>query len=95
MATTAFDTATCECSEIRRSVDDVRRQAAHIAHEARVLKTIAADAVEERVVETAHRIRKNPFTSVGVAFAIGVPVGALLALACGHSLHASDNRRDV
>jgi len=81
MATAGFEKA-CECAEctgIRRTVEDVVQQAAHVAHKARVLKTVAADAVEARVVETAHRIRKDPFTSVGIAFAIGVPVGAFLS----------------
>jgi ElaB/YqjD/DUF883 family membrane-anchored ribosome-binding protein len=67
---------------MRRTVEDAMRQAAHVAHEARVLKTIAADAVEARVYETAHRIRKDPFKAVGIAFAIGVPVGAFLGWAC-------------
>ena len=81
MSTAAFDNKACECAEcsgIRRTVDDAFRQAAHVAHKARVLKTIAGDAVEAHVVETAHRIRKDPFKSVGLAFAIGVPVGAFL-----------------
>jgi ElaB/YqjD/DUF883 family membrane-anchored ribosome-binding protein len=84
MATAAFDKKACECAEcagVRRTAEDAFQQAAHLAHKARVLKTIAADAVEARVVETAHRIRKDPFKSVGFAFAIGVPVGALLGWA--------------
>jgi ElaB/YqjD/DUF883 family membrane-anchored ribosome-binding protein len=34
-----------------------------------------------RAYDVAHRIRKHPFASVAVAFAIGVPLGALLAWA--------------
>ena len=81
MAIAAFDKKACECAEctgLRRTAEDLFQQAAHVAHKARVFKTVAADAVEARVVETAHRIRKDPFKSVGIAFAIGVPVGALL-----------------
>ena len=84
MATPTLDKPACECpdcSGIRRSVDDALRQVAHVAHKARVLKTIAADAVEASVVETAHRIRKDPFKFVAIAFAIGVPLGAFLGWA--------------
>ncbi|HET9833635.1 MAG TPA: lmo0937 family membrane protein [Vicinamibacterales bacterium] len=85
MAVTAFDKFSCECAGVRRVVDDAFQQAAHVAHKARVLKTVAADALEARVVETAHRIRKDPFTSVGIAFAIGVPVDAFLGWVFSHS----------
>jgi ElaB/YqjD/DUF883 family membrane-anchored ribosome-binding protein len=88
MSTVTVGKLACECPEcsgIRRSVDDALRQVEHVAHKARVLKTIAADAVEARVVETAHRIRKDPFKSVAMAFAIGVPVGALLGWVFGHA----------
>ena len=89
MATTIFDTPTRQCcAESRHTVDDVVRHAAHLAHEARVLKTVTADAVEERVVEAAHRIRKNPFRAVGIAFAIGVPVGAFLGWVCSQQQEA-------
>ena len=90
MATAVFDKKACECPEctgIRRTVEDVFQEAAHVVHKARVLKTIAADAVEAHVVETAHRIRKDPFKSVGIAFAIGVPVGAFLGWVLSHSGH--------
>jgi ElaB/YqjD/DUF883 family membrane-anchored ribosome-binding protein len=90
MAATAFDKFSYDCAEcagVRRAVDDAFQQAAHVAHKARVLKTVAADALEARVVETAHRIRKDPFTSVGIAFAIGVPVGAFLGWVFSHSGH--------
>jgi ElaB/YqjD/DUF883 family membrane-anchored ribosome-binding protein len=82
MTTATFDKPGCECSGVRRTVEDAIRQAAHVAHEARVLKTIATDALEARVYETAHRIRKDPFKAVGIAFAIGVPAGAFLGWAC-------------
>jgi hypothetical protein len=36
---------------------------------------MAVDAVEGRVVDAATRIRKEPFKFVGLAFAVGVPVG--------------------
>jgi len=88
MATAAFDKQGHECAEcagVRRTVEDAFEQAAHVAHKARVLKTIAGDAVETRIVETAHRIRKDPFKSVGVAFAIGVPIGALFGWMLSHS----------
>lgn len=90
MATAEFDMKACECAEctgIRRTLEDAFQQAAHIAHKARVLKTVAGDAVEARVVETAHRIRKDPFKSVGIAFAIGVPIGALLGWVLSRSGH--------
>ena len=93
MANATLDTHACECPDcvgIRSSVDDTLRQVAHVAHKARVLKTVAADAVEARIVETAHRIRKNPFTSVGIAFAIGVPFGALLGWMLSHGAKTAE-----
>jgi ElaB/YqjD/DUF883 family membrane-anchored ribosome-binding protein len=49
-----------------------------------MLKIIAEDAVETRVYDTAHRIRKHPFKSVAIAFAIGLPLGALIGWAGAH-----------
>ena len=83
---------------VREKAVDAVRQALHVSHEARLLKSMAADAVDEgvyaakRVVKTArrwtheaadvrdeaaHRIRRDPFTFVGMAFALGIPVGFL------------------
>jgi ElaB/YqjD/DUF883 family membrane-anchored ribosome-binding protein len=67
-----------------RFAADARRQAVRAAHEARILKTIAEDALETRVYDTAHRIRKHPFKSMAIAFAIGVPLGALIGWAGAH-----------
>jgi ElaB/YqjD/DUF883 family membrane-anchored ribosome-binding protein len=35
-------------------------------------------AAEDLVEETAHRIKKDPFRSVGVAFGVGLGLGAIL-----------------
>lgn len=51
------------------------------AHEARMLKAVTGEAVETGIYDTAHRIRRHPFMSVAAAFAIGLPVGALVGWA--------------
>jgi ElaB/YqjD/DUF883 family membrane-anchored ribosome-binding protein len=71
----------CEPSTFWRAAAGACREAVHAAHEARLIRTIAENAVEMRAYDVAHRIRKHPFASVAVAFAIGVPLGALLAWA--------------
>jgi ElaB/YqjD/DUF883 family membrane-anchored ribosome-binding protein len=85
MATAVVEKPACESSTFLRAAAVACRQAVHAAHEARLLKTIAEDAVETRVYEAAHRIRKHPFMSVAMAFAIGVPLGALIGWAGGHA----------
>jgi ElaB/YqjD/DUF883 family membrane-anchored ribosome-binding protein len=83
---------------VREKAVDAARQALHLSHEAHLLKTMAADAVEDgmyaakRAVKTArrltheaadirdeaaHRIRRDPFAFVGLAFGLGIPVGFL------------------
>lgn len=85
MATAVVEKPAREPSDFLRAAAVACRQAVHAAHEARILKTIAADAVETRVYDAAHRIRKHPFKSVAAAFAIGVPFGALVGWACTHT----------
>lgn len=84
---------------VRDKAVDAMRQALHASDEAHLLKTMAADAVEDGVYaakravktarrwtqnaadvrdEAAHRIRRDPLKSVGLAFGLGVPVGLLL-----------------
>jgi len=48
------------------------------ACETQVVRDAAKDAVEDRVADTATHIRKEPFKFVGLAFAVGVPVGLAL-----------------
>ena len=79
MATAAFDRFACETPVIRDVAKDTVRNVAHLAHEARAFKTMAVDAVEDRVAGAATRIRKEPFKFVGLAFAVGVPFGLALA----------------
>jgi ElaB/YqjD/DUF883 family membrane-anchored ribosome-binding protein len=85
-------------SAVDAAVDTVRH-AAHLSHEAQLLKTVAADIVEDgvyaakrvlkkarRVTERAadlrdqaeYRIKREPFKFVGLAVAIGIPIGLLL-----------------
>jgi hypothetical protein len=87
MATAAFDRFACEIPGIRDVAKDTVRNVAHLAHEARAFKTVAADAVEDRVADAATRIRTEPFKFVGLAFAVGVPVG----LALGWTLKSLTN----
>lgn len=83
MATAAFDRFECESPGMRDVARDTMRTATHLAHEARAFKTKAVDAVEDRVADAAIRIRKEPFKFVGLAFAVGVPVGVALGWAFG------------
>jgi ElaB/YqjD/DUF883 family membrane-anchored ribosome-binding protein len=91
MATAAFDRYACETPAIRDAAKDTMRNVAHLAHEARAFKTMAVDAVEDRVADAAIRIRKEPFKFVGFAFAVGVPVG--LALGWAFSSFAKPERK--
>jgi len=81
MATATIEKPACSPSPFWRFAADACRQAIHAAHDARLLKTIAEDAVETRMYDAAHRIRKHPFMAVGMAFAIGVPLGLLVGWA--------------
>ena len=83
MATAAFERFACGDAGVGGVAKDAMRQAAHIRHEAGALKTMAVDALEDGVAEAAHRIRREPFRFVGIAFAIGVPVGLALAWGFG------------
>lgn len=85
MAATAVEKPACDLSMFRQFAADARRQAVQAAHEARMLKTVAEDAVETGMYEAAHRIRKNPLMSVAAAFAIGIPVGVLIAWVGGRA----------
>jgi ElaB/YqjD/DUF883 family membrane-anchored ribosome-binding protein len=78
-----------------RAVDTVR-QVAHVAHEARLLKTLATDAVEDGVhaakraitrglhdfddlrESAAHRVKRAPLLTVGLAAAGGLLFGIAL-----------------
>ena len=89
MAMAVFEKPRYEFSTFRQFAEDARRQAQHAAREARLLKTIAQDAVEARMYEAAHRIRQQPLRAVAMAFAIGVPIGALIAWMGGRSRKAA------
>jgi ElaB/YqjD/DUF883 family membrane-anchored ribosome-binding protein len=54
---------------------------AQTLRDAKILKGRVEDALETRVYDAAHRIRKHPFRFVAAAFAIGVPLGVLAAVA--------------
>jgi ElaB/YqjD/DUF883 family membrane-anchored ribosome-binding protein len=78
---------------------DAARHAAHFSHEARLVKSMAEDAIEDSVHvarramkslrrgvevledvkdEAAHRVRRQPLTTVGMAAGIGLLVGVAL-----------------
>lgn len=96
MATATIDRPQTDDPTLRGRVIDTARQAGHLAHEARMLKTRATDAVEDgmhaarRVVTrsvhdledlrdtTATRVGKAPFASVGLTFAAGLLLGAVV-----------------
>ena len=96
MATATIDKPRTDDPTLRDRVIDTARQAGHLAHDVRMLKTRATDAVEDgvhaakRVVTrsvheledlrdtTATRVRKAPFASVGLTFAAGLLLGAVV-----------------
>jgi hypothetical protein len=88
MATATIERPACAPSPFWRFAADACRQAIHAAHDARLLKTIAEDAVETRMYDATHRIRKHPFIAVGVAFAVGVPLGLLVGWAGARTARA-------
>ena len=94
MATAAFDRYACGIPETRDVAKDTVRNVAHLAHEARAFKTMAVDAVEDRVADAAIRIRKEPFKFVGLAFTVGVPVGLALGWTFNSFARAECNRRE-
>jgi hypothetical protein len=55
------------------------------AADARMLKFKAGEALETRMYDAAHCIRKHPFAAVTAAFAIGVPLGLLAGWASARS----------
>jgi hypothetical protein len=86
MATAAFGKFIDENPGFGDTARNAMRAAAHIAHEGRAFKTGAVDAIEDRMADAKLRIRQQPFTFVGMAFAIGVPVGLALGVALGSFL---------
>ena len=58
MTTAHMDSPTAEEPTLRERAADTLRQAAHLSHEARVLKTLATDAAED-AVHTAQRTIKR------------------------------------
>ena len=100
MATAHAETAApTQEPNVRERLVDTARRVAHLSHEARLLKSFAADTVEDgvyqarRAVKTARRdfdlarhdaasrIRRDPFTSVGLAFGAGLFVAFASATA--------------
>ena len=101
---------------IARAVDaavHTARCAAHLSHEAQLLKSVTADLVDDgvyaakralktvrRVTEGAtdlrdragYRIKRRPFTFIGIALGIGIQAGLILAWA---GARAARRRRDV
>jgi ElaB/YqjD/DUF883 family membrane-anchored ribosome-binding protein len=84
---------------VRDKAVDAVHHAAHASHEAHLLKTMAADAVEDGVYatkrafktarrwthaavdvrdEAAYRIKREPFTFVGLALGVGIQLGLIL-----------------
>ena len=52
----------------------MRTVTVNAAQQAKILKNRAGEALETRMYEVAHRIRKSPLTAVSTAFAIGALV---------------------
>ena len=93
MTPTATITSASTNATLGDRATDAIRHVAHAAHEARLLKSLASDAVEDGVYTAkravtrglhdledlrdaaAYRIKRAPFTSLGVAVAGGVLFG--------------------
>jgi len=83
-------------ADVRDCAADAVRQAGHVAHEARRLKAVASDAVEDGVHaakraithglhdledlrdSAAYRIKRAPLMTVGLAFGVGILLGAVV-----------------
>ena len=97
MTSATIDTSdTASKASVRDRVVDSYRHAAHLSHEARLLKSVATDAVEDGVHaakraiislkrrveeladlkdEAAHRVKRQPLRTVGIALGVGLVVG--------------------
>ena len=96
MATATVDTPMKEVADrLQDRAADALRHVAHVSHEAKLLKTIATDAVEDGVHaarraikrgtqdivdfkdEAVIRVKREPIKAVGLAFGVGVALGAI------------------
>src|SRR5450755_4425330 len=97
MTTTQMESPATDEPTLRERAADTMRQAMHCTHEARLLKTLAADAVEDGL-HVAHRTIKHARQTAldardelmyrvkrepGKAIAVVFGVGALLGLGIG------------
>lgn len=74
-------------------VERLKEKAAHLVEDGMIdAKRMAKRglyAAEDLVDDTAHRIKKDPWLSVGVTFGIGMGLGVMLGWLVGHK--TSDN----
>jgi ElaB/YqjD/DUF883 family membrane-anchored ribosome-binding protein len=77
MSTVILEKRGYEAPTFRRVAADAGRRVMQASHDAKMLKFKAGAALETRMYDAAHRIRKHPFAAVAAAFAIGVPLGLL------------------
>lgn len=74
-------------------IERLKEKAAHLVEDgmtdAKRMAKRGRYAVEDLVDDTAHRIKKDPWLSVGVTFGIGMGLGVMLGWLVGHK--TSDN----
>lgn len=107
MTTAQIETPSTAESTLRERAADTLRQAAHFSHEARLLKTLAIDAVEDTMHAAQRKIKHARQTALDArdelayrvkreplkAVAVGFGVGAALGLVLGLACRRVGARR--
>lgn len=69
-------------------VDRLKEKASHVIEDgmtdAKRMAKRGFYAAEDFVDDTAHRIKKDPWLSVGVTFGVGIGLGAMIGWLVGH-----------
>jgi ElaB/YqjD/DUF883 family membrane-anchored ribosome-binding protein len=109
MTTTPIESAPTEGTTVRERAADALRQAAHFSHEARLLKTLATDAVEDGVHAAERTIKRARQTALDArddvtyrvkreplkALALAFGAGALFGLIVGLARRRAKARADA
>lgn len=107
--TTPIESATTERPTVRERAADALRQAAHFSHEARLLKTLATDAVEDGLHAAERTIKRARQTALDgrdevtyrvkreplKALALAFGAGALFGLIVGLARRRGKARADA
>lgn len=73
-------------------VEEIKEKMSHVIEDgmvdARRMVKRGRYAAEDLVEDTAHRIKKDPWKSVGLTFGVGVVLGATIGWLLGHKCNA-------